>query len=74
MSDMYELRAMAKKLGVKLGEELPTKAGSVIRTKSGILILRVWNNMDGTGSKYAWTDGVRDIPVVEFGNDWELVK
>lgn len=74
MIGMQGLHELAKSLGVKLGESLPTKVGSVIRVKDGSqLMLRAWNDMNGTGEKYAWTNGLRDVEVSEFGNDWELI-
>lgn len=72
---MDKLQELAKSLGVKLGERLPEYSGAVIRVKDGsLLMLRSWNNMDGTGNKYAWTNGYRDVEVSEFGTDWEKVS
>lgn len=73
---MSEFERMAKELGVKVPDEckLPTKAGSAIRTgRFGVLILRVWNECNGTGDQFAWTDGIRDIPVKDIGTDWEVL-
>ena len=76
MVDMNQFRVLARSLGVKIAEYLPEdEPGSVIRTGSGtLLMLRTWNDSDGQGQKYAWTDGVCDVEISDFGNDWELVK